>query len=245
MVDYLVDHYLCVVSMNFDPSELAPDDAKENVSGNHLAEVIAALRERIVRQVLHPGERLVERQIAAEFNVSRAVIRDALSDLTRRHLIVRYPNRGAEVVRLGAPDILSIYEVRENIESLCAQLATERTKPGDWDDLAAIFEGPAADAVISGRFDEYAAYTELLDRRMHAAAANTVLLEMLGTLADRVAVLARRSIYLPERAQQGLVVYRAMIGALNRGDAAEAARLKQLNLRQSRDTLLRYEQFVR
>ncbi|WP_158957201.1 GntR family transcriptional regulator [Paraburkholderia acidisoli] len=221
------------------------DDLNDDEAGKNLAEVISELRERIVRQVLTPGQRLVERQIAAEFGVSRAVVRDALSDLTRRHLIVRYPNRGAEVVRLGAADITAIYEVRENIESLCARLATERTQPGDWSDLVELFNGPVAETVRARRFDEYAGYTELLDRRMHAAAGNPVLLEILGTLADRVAVLARRSVYLPERAEQGLVVYRALIDAFNRGDADEAARLKQLNLRQSRDTLLHYEGFVR
>lgn len=230
--------------MNLNPSNVMPDDVDEETTKG-LVEVIAELRERIVRQVLMPGQRLVERQIAAEFGVSRAVIRDALSDLTRRHLIVRYPNRGAEVVRLGAADITAIYEVRENIESLCARLATERSKPGDWDDLVELFDGPVTETVRGRRFDEYAAYTELLDRRMHAAAANPVLLEILGTLADRVAVLARRSVYLPERAEQGLVVYRALIQAFNCGDAEEAARLKQLNLRQSRDTLLHYEGFVR
>ncbi len=81
---------------------------------------------------------------------------------------------------------------------------------------------------------------------MYAAAANPVLLKkFFGTLADRVTVLARRSVYLPERAEQGLVVYHALIAAFNRGDVEEAARLKQLNLRQSRDTLLHYEDFVR
>jgi DNA-binding GntR family transcriptional regulator len=231
--------------MTVDTIDTASDISTDQAAAPNVARVVAALRQRIVQQVLSPGERLVERQIAAEFGVSRAVIRDALADLTRRHLIVRYPNRGAEVVRLGAPDILAIYQVREHIESLCARLATERTKPGDWDDLSALFEGPAADAVQAGRFEEYAVYTEQLDIRMHTAAGNPVLLELLGMLSDRVSVLARRSIYLPGRAEQGLVLYREMLSALNRGDADQAAHLKQLNLRQSRDLLLRYEQFVR
>lgn len=230
--------------MNIDSVESAID-AEQARCGENVARVVAALRARIVMQVLSPGKRLVERQIATEFGVSRAVVRDALADLTARRLIVRYPNRGAEVVRLGATDILAIYEVRENIESLCARLATERTQRGDWDDLEALFAGPVTEAVRDGRFDEYAAYTELLDRRMHAAAANPVLLELLGLLADRVAVLARRSILLPKRAEDGLAMYRELIAAVNRGDADEAARLKQLNLRRARDTLLKYESFVR
>ena len=210
-----------------------------------LRAVTDELRNRIVRQVLAPGERLRERQLAAEFGVSRTVIRDALTELTQRRLIVRYPHRGAEIVRLGAQEISEIYEVRESVEALCARLATERTRPGDWDDLQDLFDGPAAEAVRLEALDEYSAYIDRLNDRMIAAAANPVLAELLGALADRSAVLARRSVFLPGRAEQGRALHAQVIGAMNRGDAGEAERLKRQNLRFARDTLIRYADYVR
>ncbi len=47
--------------MNFDPSNDPSDDNDNDAAGKSLAEVISELRERIVKQVLTPGQRLVER----------------------------------------------------------------------------------------------------------------------------------------------------------------------------------------
>lgn len=243
MVDHLVGHPLENRMSSLAAFPIDADPAADARPG--LAEVTEKLRDRIVGQALAPGERLRERQLAAEFGVSRAVIRDALSNLTQRHLVVRYPNRGAEVVRLGPAEIRAIYEVRETVEGLCARLATQRTPAGFWRDLVDLFDAPAASAIRTGRFDLYSSYIARLDARMKEAADNDVLAEMLNALADRSAVLARRSVLLPGRAEQGLVLHRAVLEAMNRGDAEAAERLKRENLRLARDMLLRFEAFVR
>ena len=62
-----------------------------------LSDVIAELRGRIITQRLAPGSRLRERQLAEDLGVSRAVIRDALSNLAERRLVVRFPGPSGEV----------------------------------------------------------------------------------------------------------------------------------------------------
>lgn len=202
------------------------------------------LREMIVTQRLAPGSRLKERDLAIQFGVSRSAIRDALGVLSERKLIVRYPNRGAEVVRLGRVEILNIYETREVLEGLAARLATERSESISWEDLVQLFDGPAERAVKECNFSLYLKYLDRLAERVIAAAGNPVLEEQLGLLADRIAVLARRSVFLPGRSEQGLIVHRAVIAAMRRGDADAAERLKRQSLRNARDTLLKYEDYV-
>lgn len=202
------------------------------------------LREMIVTQRLAPGSRLKERDLAIQFGVSRSAIRDALGVLSERKLIVRYPNRGAEVVRLGRVEILNIYETREVLEGLAARLATERSESISWEDLVQLFDGPAERAVKECNFPLYLKYLDRLAERVIAAAGNPVLEEQLGLLADRIAVLARRSVFLPGRSEQGLIVHRAVIAAMRRGDADAAERLKRQSLRNARDTLLKYEDYV-
>ncbi|WP_431281136.1 GntR family transcriptional regulator [Humitalea sp. 24SJ18S-53] len=209
-----------------------------------VAEVVAILRQRIVTRILAPGARIRERDIATELGASRAVIRDALATLAQRHLVKRYPNRGAEVARLGRAEILSLYEVREGVEGLCARLATERAPPGHWADLVALFGAPAEAAIERHAFDIYVGYIVQLDNRMIAAAANPDLEELLGALADRSAVLARRSVFLPGRAAQGLVLHRATLDAMHRRDAVAAEQIKRENLRLARDYLIRFEEYV-
>lgn len=221
--------------------ELASPAAASRVTAQ---EVVARLRQRIVTQAIAPGARIVERDVADEFGVSRAVVRDALAVLAQRQLIRRYPNRGAEVVRLGRAEILSIYEVREVVEGLCARLATERAADDHWKDLIATFGKPAERTIARQDYDIYFGYIDRLNGRMIAAAANSDLADVLGALADRSAVLARRSVFLPGRAEQGLVLHRAVVEAMHRRDAALAERLKRENLRLARDYLLRFEEYL-
>src|SRR5690606_27276475 len=93
---------------------------------NNVALVFKHLRERIITRQLEPGTRIKERDVADELQVSRAVVRDALGILAERRLIVRPPNRGAEVARIDEQEIIMIYEAREALEGVAAQLAAER-----------------------------------------------------------------------------------------------------------------------
>ena len=80
--------------------------------GDQLAGV---LREQIVRQKLQPGVHLVEDALAAQYDVSRGPVRDALRQLESQGL-VESRRRGYYVVGLSRADIDDLYELREAIE---------------------------------------------------------------------------------------------------------------------------------
>ncbi|PSK95425.1 GntR family transcriptional regulator [Murinocardiopsis flavida] len=92
------------------------------------------LREQIRRMLVdgllsgrwQPGERIVERRIAAEFNVSQAPVREALRELEALRLIESVPNKGARVRDFGVADMAEIYPVRAGLELVAAELAAER-----------------------------------------------------------------------------------------------------------------------
>ena len=63
--------------------------------------VIHQIEQLILRGVLHPGERLPsERELATKFEVSRPTLRDALSDMEKRGLIVTRPGAGVFVAQV-------------------------------------------------------------------------------------------------------------------------------------------------
>jgi DNA-binding GntR family transcriptional regulator len=74
------------------------------------------IREYIVEGIVNgrwkPGERIVERRIAAELNVSQTPIREALRELEVLRLIESAPNKGVRVRNLTAADLEEIYPVR-------------------------------------------------------------------------------------------------------------------------------------
>lgn len=212
--------------------------------GSSSAELVRVLRERIAAHQYLPGAKLAENDLAAEFGVSRARVRETFGTLESRGLIRRIPNRGAEVVRLDLSQMFAIYEVREMLEGLCVRRAVQNTKPAHWQDLVSLFGRPMADHVRKGEFAEYIAKLELLRRRTIEAAANPVLADMLDSINDKTREIMRRIIILPGRATEGLKQHRAVLAAMRKGNAALAEKLKRENIRSSRDFLERFQGFI-
>lgn len=97
--------------------------------GDQLAEL---LRDQIVRRQLTPGSRLVEDALAAQYDVSRGPVRDALRQLESQGL-VESRRRGFFVVGLSEADIDDLYELRESIELVAIARAIERATPEQFD----------------------------------------------------------------------------------------------------------------
>lgn len=208
------------------------------------AALVPVLRERIARHALPPGSRLAENDLAREFGVSRAKVRDAFGTLEQRGLIRRIPNRGAVVARLDLSQVFEIYAVRETLEGLCVRLAVERVKSQSWQDLVQLFGRPMETIVKRGDFEDYIANLEKLRTRTVEAAGNGVLADMLDSINDKTREIQRRIIILPGRAAEGLEQHRAVLAAMRKGDARKAEELRRANIRSSRDYLERYKNFV-
>lgn len=76
----------------------------------------ASLRELIASGELADGARLVERDLADRFAVSRIPMREAIQQLEREGLVAIYRNRGAVVRMLTAEDVEEIYGLRVLLE---------------------------------------------------------------------------------------------------------------------------------
>ncbi|ALC23623.1 GntR family transcriptional regulator [Streptomyces pristinaespiralis] len=88
------------------------------------------IREHIVEGIVSgrwkPGERIVERRIATELEVSQTPVREALRELESLRLIESAPNKGVRVRNLTAADLEESYPVRAGLEQIAAELAAGR-----------------------------------------------------------------------------------------------------------------------
>jgi DNA-binding GntR family transcriptional regulator len=82
------------------------------------------LLERILDGHYQPGARIVETQVASEFDVSQAPVREALRELEILGMITSEPYRGARVRQVTPRQLAEIYPVRAAIEEVAAQAAT-------------------------------------------------------------------------------------------------------------------------
>lgn len=78
--------------------------------------VVISLREMIVGGQLGSGERLVERDLADRFGISRIPLREAIQQLEREGLVEIFRNRGAVVRTLTDSDVSEIYDLRTLLE---------------------------------------------------------------------------------------------------------------------------------
>lgn len=220
--------------------ELAPPLARvlKNAEFEHI------LRERIARQEIPPGSKLRETDLAAEFNVSRAQVREVFAMLASRGLIERIPNRGAVVMRLDPLQVSELFAVREALEGMCARLAAANTTPEYWQPFVELYDGPMPARLAASDFESFLAGYESFRRSIITAADNRTLSDMLDSVREKIVVLSRRIIILPGRGEQALKEHRAILDALYRGDGDAAEAHRKANMRSGREWFERFSKFV-
>jgi DNA-binding GntR family transcriptional regulator len=218
----------------------APDLAPqlERVAAPLRTQVSDILRREIVEMRLHPGQRLVERELIERLGVSRTTIREALRELAAEGLVTTIPQKGAIVAIPSPKEATEVYEVRALLEGLAArefvdnatelhlgalrQAMTQVARAGKKDD---------ADGVLraKNRF-----YDVLFD-----GADNATIRSILGGLQARVAVLRATSLTAPGRPRQSVTEIQAIVDAVERRDGDAAAAAASFHVRQAAETAFR------
>ncbi len=88
-------------------------------------QVCDEIRRRIIEGEYAPGDRIVERELAAELAVSRVPVREALRTLRVEGFLDDVARRGVIVRRLDRRDVEELFDVRESLEVLACRLAAQ------------------------------------------------------------------------------------------------------------------------
>jgi len=113
----------------------------ERVSVNTMRGMVAeAIRNAMLDGRLHPGERLVERKLAAEFGASLSVVREALVELETEGFIVKRRNTATYVTRISLEDAVKMFEMRAILEPYAMTEAARKATPADIRELREIYD---------------------------------------------------------------------------------------------------------
>jgi DNA-binding GntR family transcriptional regulator len=176
------------------------------------------LRTRIFEGHYAPGTRLVERDLAAEFNVSRLPVREALRMLRQEGLIRDRASRGMEVSGLSAKDVEDLFDVRQSLEVLACRLAAARATEADLEQLQGLLDEADRCLAKGAIMDAHRANSEFHDA-ITSIANNDFLRSALEPLQGRMHWLFRHVSDLPELIQE----HRELYGAIASGDPERAA----------------------
>ncbi|MGW5617714.1 GntR family transcriptional regulator [Streptomyces sp. NPDC003877] len=179
--------------------------------------VTAALRREIIAGDLRPGDRLVERELAERFGVSRVPVREAIRSLVAEGFVHFETPRRTVVRRLTPTDVKELFELREALEVYAAGLAASRATPEDLAEVHALLDRAAA-ATEAGDAEAITDVNSRLHDRIVAIAGNSLLTEALEPVAGRLRWMTRRN----EEWSQLLVEHRELYEAIASGDPDRA-----------------------
>lgn len=99
------------------------------------------IREAIWQGTLRPGDRLVETDLAQQFEISRGPVREAIRLLAPEGLIVLRRNRGAVVADPTFDDVLEVYAARMTLGELAlATIARKGVERASFDAVTALLD---------------------------------------------------------------------------------------------------------
>ncbi|MFF3905381.1 GntR family transcriptional regulator [Streptomyces sp. NPDC001848] len=179
--------------------------------------VLATLRQEIIAGRLRPGDRLVERDLAERFGVSRVPVREAIRALVAEGFVLFETPRRTVVRRLTPTDVKELFELREALEVYAAGLASARASEKDLMELAELLDQAAA-ATAAGDAETITDINTRFHDRILAMAGNSLLISVMEPVDGRLRWLTRQN----EEWPQLLTEHRELYEAIASGDPDRA-----------------------
>ncbi|TNM49544.1 GntR family transcriptional regulator [Nocardioides albidus] len=184
------------------------------------------LRNQIIDGERAPGSKLVERDLAAEFGVSRVPVREALKALDAEGLVTLRPHTWAVVREFSAEDLAELDEVRSALEVLTFRLACQRRTPAGLARLRAALEAELAGARAGDRVASRRAAADFHEI-VTDIAGNRLLSELSQTMRSRLRWLLGQHDDLLHVTEEHQVLYDAIAaGEIERIEALVLAHIE-------------------
>jgi DNA-binding GntR family transcriptional regulator len=181
------------------------------------------IRDAILGGRLVPGQRVKERDVAAQMGISTTPVKEALRRLEQEGLVVSQPRRGAVVSDLVTIPVEEIEEIRGALEAIAARLAAARLTDEELARLAGLVAEMAALTREMREPQQRVEGVTTFHRMILEGSRNDFLVRFVGTLVPFERV--HQSEYLDAaEAQASQRDHEAILDALRRRDGEAAAR---------------------
>jgi DNA-binding GntR family transcriptional regulator len=195
------------------------------------------LRDLLMRGRFQPGQPLKMQEMADLFGTSTQPVREAIRQLVAEKALEALPNRTARVPILSLERLEDLCRARIAIESLAAELATERATKADLERLERLIEGEThADDTAQAELS--VAQNQAFHFQLYQLSGSTVLPPIIEGLWLQVGPFIRKSAeYFDARAGRGAEFHIAAIKALRRRDAVRVGKAIAADINRSLDVI--------
>ena len=192
-------------------------------------QVVESLRTAIFNRRFSPGDRLIERELCEMLDVSRTLLREALSQLEAEGVVQIIPHRGPIVAVYTAEDAKSIYEVRAALEEMAGRCFVERATEQECKALETAYAEMKRSCTSKLGADHLTVKTKFY-AALTTGAHNPVLVEMLRLIHGRVSMLRATTLAQPGRLAASLAELGNIVKTIKARDAEAAARACRLHV---------------
>ncbi|MGP9722464.1 GntR family transcriptional regulator [Corynebacterium sp. AOP40-9SA-29] len=158
------------------------------------------IRARIASGEFAPGDQIPETSLAEEYGVSRTPVREALKALQMIGLVEIRPRVGTFVRAPTRREIIELFQLKESLEGLAANLMAQRGRVAELDVLERnVLDSD--DAARDGDSDRYARLVSEFHWTLVRGADNEKLYETYGWLMNQLAYdhLVKKTVTDPQR----------------------------------------------
>lgn len=194
------------------------------------------IRERIIDGTFPPGQRIRERDVALELQVSRVPVREALPQLESEGYIESLPRRGAVVTHLTVQAVTELFDVRASLEVLGARLAAQACASGTDASRLTVLLGAAETALLDNHEHLIADVNSRIHEEILELSGNHLLRRLMSPVNGHV----RRLFHVAADRDQ-LVQHHehsAIVQAITEGHSELAAALAFAHVEHSRNECL-------
>ena len=188
------------------------------------------MREAIGDGHFKPGDRLVERALCEQLDVSRSVVREVLRHLEAEGLVESIPQQGPVVATLSADEAAQIYEIRALLEGHAAFQCAQKANAAAIARLSNLNDATQA-AFRKGDLHAVMARTTAFYEALFTEAGMSMAWEVVQSLNVRINRLRAVTISSSGRQEEAAAEMARIVNALREGDAQEARRASEDHVR--------------
>lgn len=196
------------------------------------------LKELILEGEYKPGDRLIERELAAKLNISRTPIREALFRLESQGFVKTVPRKGVVVSNISENEVIEVFTILSSLEVLAAKLAAQRMDEETQKELDRKIEQlMELEAKSEEHFNsEHIQMNHLLNK----SAKSPKLFEILSGLTDYIHMSANMGYETPGRRKESLREHIEIMKALRNKEAEMAEYLMKIHIENSKKAYINY-----
>ncbi|HEY3992682.1 MAG TPA: GntR family transcriptional regulator [Ktedonobacteraceae bacterium] len=190
----------------------------------------------IINLHLQPGAIVNELSLAAEIELGRTPVHEAVARLMSDHLVKVLPRRGLMIAPIGLEEVREIFEAREAIECGNVYFAAQHATEAELAELRCLVEA-AENAREETDVQRFLDDDQLIHRFITRCAHNTLLQDATNQILMHNLRFWRFYFTTYHVADSTLISHQALLAALEQRDAHEAYLAMREHIRTSRALL--------